>query len=231
MSLDLAGGKGGATTAMATASFDRVAWFYEQAANVYSFGLNPASKASQLPYLKAEQRVLYAGSGTGLDALAAARLGCQVTCLDNSPKMLDRARARFDAAGLSGEFLLADAFEHQQPAGYDVVVANYFLNTFGEDDMRRLLMRLSELLAPGGTLLVADVAPAQGNLLGRLVNRLHVRIPFYVFWLLGLIPYKPTYDYRAYLAEAGLALRRLDWFRLFRFGPVCYQSLVAERRG
>jgi ubiquinone/menaquinone biosynthesis C-methylase UbiE len=209
--------------------FDKAAWFYETAANWYSLGQIPASKRAQLEHLRVGDDVLYVGVGTGDDALLAAEHGCRVTCLDLSAGMLDRARVRFSKRGLDARFLEQDVLCHEHHDGYDVVVANYFLNSFVEADMRRVLAHIASLVKPNGNLLIADVAPPHGNLIYWCLNRIHIRTAFYVFWLLGLVPFKPTYDYRPYLAENHLQLVRIEWFRLLGYGPVCYQSICATR--
>jgi SAM-dependent methyltransferase len=50
-------------------------------------------------------------TGSGNAAEAAARRGAGVTGLDLLPELVDAARARFEAAGLDGEFVVGDA-EH-----------------------------------------------------------------------------------------------------------------------
>ncbi|HEY1355124.1 MAG TPA: methyltransferase domain-containing protein [Solirubrobacterales bacterium] len=48
-------------------------------------------------------------TGSGNAAEAAARRGARVTGLDLVPKLVDAARARFESAGLEGEFVVGDA--------------------------------------------------------------------------------------------------------------------------
>jgi ubiquinone/menaquinone biosynthesis C-methylase UbiE len=214
----------------ARAGFDWIAGCYEAVANIYSLGAIPRSKATQIKRMCAGDRVLYVGVGSGQDALMAAQHGCQVTCLDISGKMLAKVRARFDAAGLAGEFHQRDLADHVDAAGYDFVAANFFLNSFAPGEMVRMMHRLASLLGPNGQLLIADVAPPQGNPLYWILNRVHIRLAFYVFWLLRLIPYSPTYDYRDYLGNCELELKDIEWFRLLKIGPVCYQNVTAHRR-
>jgi ubiquinone/menaquinone biosynthesis C-methylase UbiE len=77
--------------------------------------------------IRAGQRVLDVAAGNGNASLAAARHWTQVTATDFVPSLLDRARQRAQAEGLSIEFRQADAealpFEAQS---FDVV-----LSTFG----------------------------------------------------------------------------------------------------
>jgi glycosyltransferase involved in cell wall biosynthesis/SAM-dependent methyltransferase len=64
--------------------------------------------------------VLEAGCGAGMQSLALARRGFDVTLLDFSEQALNQARRRFAHHGLEATFLLQDAFDHGQPE-FDLV--------------------------------------------------------------------------------------------------------------
>ena len=55
------------------------------------------------------RRVLDVAGGTGNAAIAAARCGCDVTCTDYVPALLERGRERARAERLAIEFAVADA--------------------------------------------------------------------------------------------------------------------------
>ena len=59
--------------------------------------------------LVAGSRVLDVAGGTGNMALAAARCGCDVTCTDYVPELLERGRERAQAERFGIEFAVADA--------------------------------------------------------------------------------------------------------------------------
>src|SRR5512140_1145967 len=59
--------------------------------------------------LAAGSRVLDVATGSGNAAIAVARCGCDVVGIDYVPELLDRARVRAGAEGLSVEFMEADA--------------------------------------------------------------------------------------------------------------------------
>lgn len=212
------------------ARFDRVASIYDALARVYSAGQIPAAKAAQLDHVAGGDRVLYVGAGSGEDAVWAARCGVELTCLDVSAEMLRHTAAKLTAAGLAAELIEGDVLGHDRAGHYDAVAANFFLNCFTEPRMKVVLAHLAELLRPGGKLLIADVAVPQGNLWGRCAQRLHNGAAIGLFWLLGLVPLHPIYDYRQYFAELGLETRQVRPFRLFRSGPVCYETICAVRR-
>ncbi|MCB9898560.1 MAG: methyltransferase domain-containing protein [Planctomycetes bacterium] len=56
-------------------------------------------------------RALEIGCGTGVNALELARRGFAVTAFDVAPRAVDRARARFAAAGLSADLRVASVHD------------------------------------------------------------------------------------------------------------------------
>jgi len=191
--------------------YDGVAGIYDLLAEAYSLGAIRVCKESHLRTLRAGDRVLFAGGGSGREALLAAKGGARVTVLDLSPAMLGRARRRFQAAGVPVELVLGDVLEHGPPGLYDAVVAHFFLNVFPEPAMREALGHLARLARPGGRVLIADFAPARGRLLPRVYFGLAVR----AFRLLAGNPVHRLYDYGALLPEAGLHLEARRTFGPF----------------
>ncbi|MGH7737350.1 MAG: class I SAM-dependent methyltransferase [Candidatus Tyrphobacter sp.] len=108
--------------------------------------------------VRSGQRVLDVACGTGVVALTAARLGANVTGLDLTPELLERARENAAIAQTSIEFLEGDA--EALPFGdgaFDVV-----LSQFGHIFAPRPDVALSEMLRvlrPGGTVAFSTWPP------------------------------------------------------------------------
>lgn len=106
----------------------------------------------------AGHRVVDVACGTGNAAIPAAQQGAQVTGIDLTPEMLDVARDRAQAAGVSVEWIEGDAEELPVPdAQVDVV-----LSTFGCMFAPRhevVADELARVLAPGGRLGLCTWAP------------------------------------------------------------------------
>ena len=49
------------------------------------------------------------------------------------------------------------------------------------------------------------------------------------FWALGVVPLHPIYDYTEHFAELHRQPVDTRYFRLFRVGPISYQSMTAVR--
>ncbi|SEK53805.1 ArsR family transcriptional regulator [Atopomonas hussainii] len=97
------------------------------------------------------------GSGDGRFLPALAERFSRVIALDNSPAMLEQAREHCHSAGLKHvKLLLADAL--QQPcAPADCVVLNMVLHHLPAP--AEALQALSQLVKPGGHLLISELCP------------------------------------------------------------------------
>jgi len=142
--------------------------------------------------------------------------------------MLDRARRRVGAlparslAGSRAEhvrFCCEDFFAHSAAEPYDMVVANFFLNVFAESMLPRAIARLSDLLRPGGTLLIGDFAPPVGHPALCILQRAYYLPPLALFRLLTRNPWHRLYDYRPVAERAGFTLEAHDRVRIFGLGP------------
>jgi SAM-dependent methyltransferase len=103
-------------------------------------------------------RVLDLGTGTGVLALELARLGLHVVAVDESARMLDAARAKLAAAGVSGvELRHGDASD--VPCGDDEVDASFahmvlqYLSAPAE-----ALAEMARVTRPGGRIVAVDFA-------------------------------------------------------------------------
>ncbi|MDP9373793.1 MAG: class I SAM-dependent methyltransferase [Chloroflexota bacterium] len=108
--------------------------------------------------LRGGQRVLDVAAGSGNAALAAARRFADATATDYVPALLDEARKRAAAEGLSLAFREADAEHLPFPeASFDVV-----LSTFGAmfaPDHERVARELARVCRPGGTIGMTNWTP------------------------------------------------------------------------
>ncbi|HSL10209.1 MAG TPA: methyltransferase domain-containing protein [Actinomycetota bacterium] len=112
-------------------------------------------------------RVLDAGAGTGALALLGAELGYEVTAIDLSSGMLDRARAKADARGLDLTFVVGSAAE--PPDGpFDAVIERHVLWTLPDP-----LAALSawRRVTPGGRLVLLEAIFGRQDLVAKAQHR------------------------------------------------------------
>jgi ubiquinone/menaquinone biosynthesis C-methylase UbiE len=214
---------------MAFKSYEHIAWIYEHLGTIYSGGQIYAAKASQIAEMRPGDKVLYAGVGPGEDALLAARLGTQLTCIDLAGSMLEKTERRLAAEGLAAELLQVDIMTHERPGYYDVVVVNFFLNVFSEPVVKRMLAHLVTLVRPEGKLLICDFAAAQGNAFARALQEVYWGVTDGFYALMGLAALHSVYDYTRYFPEVGLDLVSVRQFRPYGFLPCGFSAITARR--
>jgi ubiquinone/menaquinone biosynthesis C-methylase UbiE len=108
--------------------------------------------------LRANERVLDVGTGTGNTAIAAARRWCTVTGIDFVPALLERARERAKVERCEIELLEGDAEAIPFAEGsFDVV-----LSTFGVMfalDQKRAASEMLRVCRPGGRIGMTNFPP------------------------------------------------------------------------
>lgn len=99
--------------------------------------------------------VLDAGCGPGADAIWFASRGWDVTAVDISPTVVERARAAAerDVPELSGgiDWVVADLMTWRAPRRYDVVISQY---VHPDAPFADFVARLGDAVVPGGVLIV-----------------------------------------------------------------------------
>lgn len=154
----------------------RAATFDQQVGHeIFSDGEREAWRSLLLRHLGPGEgrRALDLAAGTGVVSHLLHGLGFEVTGLDWSETMLERARAKAAARGASIRFVLGDAEATLEEAGsYDVIVTRHLVWTLV--DPPAAFREWRRLLKPGGMLLVVDgdfVSPTWVKRLIGLVER------------------------------------------------------------
>ena len=94
-------------------NYDRAAWFYETSARVYSGNQVASSKSHQLNFMSAEDETIFLGVGSGEDAVNAAALGCNVTCVDISNGMLAKLERKLKKRNLECRLVCQNVLEFE----------------------------------------------------------------------------------------------------------------------
>lgn len=110
--------------------------------------------------------LLHLQCATGEDTLSWAVLGARATGVDLSPRQVELAQAKADAAGLSVQFIAADVYqlpEELQQESFDMVVTGGGALVWLPDlpGWARIVTRA---LRPGGRLLLSEEHPVTGCL-------------------------------------------------------------------
>jgi cyclopropane fatty-acyl-phospholipid synthase-like methyltransferase len=97
--------------------------------------------------------VLDAGCGTGDTALFFAARGLRVTGIDFVEEAIRRARAKAAQRGLAVDFRVQDALTLADTGErFASVIDSGLFHVFSDDDRRRYVRTLSQVLQPGGRL-------------------------------------------------------------------------------
>jgi len=120
------------------------------------------------------ERLLDVATGSGNAALAAARRGLDVTGVDYVPALLDRARRRADADGLSIEFVEGDAEALPFEDGSFDVTSSVFGAMFAPDQ-EQTASELARVTRSGGR--VGIVAHTPDGFIGNLFKVIGKHVP------------------------------------------------------
>jgi SAM-dependent methyltransferase len=118
----------------------------------------PAARLVKFAGVRAGQRVLDVGCGTGVVAITTARLGAKVTGLDLTPELLERARHNSQLAGVDVDWREGDA----ENLPFDDATFDVVLSQFGHMFAPRPSVAIAEMLRvlrPGGTIAFSTWPP------------------------------------------------------------------------
>jgi len=155
------------------AMFDRIAPVYDAMNRTMTAGLDRRwRRITAEAVVRSGDDVLDACCGTGDLAIADARAGGNVTGLDFSERMLERARRKApELTWLSGD-LLALPFAD---GSFDAATVGFGVRNV--DDLEAALRELRRVLRPEGRLGILEITRPRGWL-----------SPFYRFWFDAVIP-------------------------------------------
>ena len=140
------------------AGYDHIAPYYDALKRLVFGRSLENSQLVYLNYIKSSDHVLILGGGTGLVLDHLDQI--QIEYVELSGEMIRLASLRKCASHVNFHQIKFEAFESDQK--YDVVVANYFLDLFTDDDLPAIINKIKSLMRSEGILLVSDFRPT-GN--------------------------------------------------------------------
>jgi demethylmenaquinone methyltransferase/2-methoxy-6-polyprenyl-1,4-benzoquinol methylase len=154
--------------------FDRIAPVYDAMNRVMTVGLDLRwRRLAASAVVRPGDRVLDAACGTGDFALAGHRAGAlEVTGLDFSPRMLERARRKAPGLEFVEGDMLALPFEN---GAFDSATVGFGVRNVA--DLELALRELRRVLRPGGRLAILEITRPRGPLK-----------PFFTLWFDRIVP-------------------------------------------
>jgi ubiquinone/menaquinone biosynthesis C-methylase UbiE len=202
-------------------------WFWDRLARRYA-SMSIADQAAYetklektRAYLRPDSRVLEFGCGTGSTAILHAPHVAQILAIDYSARMLDIAREKARAAGLSNvSFAQATLAELDSPAGsWDVILGMSILHLL--PDRAEALTQVHELLEPGGVFISSTICIGDASWPMRVLAPMFRALP-----LLPSISSLALKQLKAELERAGFEIEHC-----WRPGDNKAAFIVARKRG
>ena len=211
--------------------FDRIAPVYDLMNRLMTAGLDRRwRRLTVAAAVRPGDRVLDVCCGTGDLAVEASRAGGEVTGLDFSPRMLERARRKLHSV----TWVEGDALELPfADESFDAATVGFGVRNLS--DLERGLQELRRVLREGGRVAVLEITRPKGPLrhfyalwFDRIVPLLGKVLPggaAYTYLPASVRRFPGPEELAAMLADAGFAEPR---FRLFAGGIVALHTGVAE---
>lgn len=163
--------------AEARQSYNRMSGWYD----LFSGSEKKFSQAGlRLLDVRAGERVLELGAGTGHALAEMARRGARLTALDLAEGMLHAARERSQAAGLEGaavDFIQGDALNLPFQSGiFDAVFISFTLELVDTPEIPLVLAECCRVLRPGARVGVVALA-REARTSVRVYEWFHARLP------------------------------------------------------
>ena len=148
--------------------FDRIAFLYDEIAQIASFNQINKSQLAFLSHLSTQSTCLILGGGTGyfLQKLLEENKTIHVTYVDASVKMIASAQKRI-TKNLPNELhrviFINACVEDFIFENYDLIICNYFLDLFDDAYVTLLIERFKQHLKKDGLLYITDFSiPEKG---------------------------------------------------------------------
>lgn len=148
-------------------TFETLAPYYREMEFVLAGGVLQRCRTAFIAEASNCRRALLLGEGPGRFLVELLRTcpSIEVTCVEQSPRMIQEAQHRIRRAGVAEArvcFEQSDALRWRPPGGaFDLIVTHFFLDCFRADELERLVSRMAASAATGARWLLSDFRTAE----------------------------------------------------------------------
>jgi len=158
-------------------------------------------------------KVVEIGCGTGTMAILAAKKGAQVFGFDVSSAMLDVARKKISAAGLSEKIEIAEmgvsGMDGLPDSSFDLVMSTLVFSELSHDEQAYALKHALRALKPGGRLAIADEAKPR-CIFKRLLHGVVRMIMLIITFVLTQTTTKAVENLEGMIEQAGFKIEKTE---------------------
>ncbi len=191
-------------------SFDRLAPFYRAMEWITAGGKLQRCRMEFLGEIPPPREILLAGEGHGrfLPECVKRFPEARILVVDSSERMLEIASSKVKSNKVG--FLHADLLDWDGPRGeFDLILTNFFLDCFTEEDLATVVSKLGEIAAPQADWLLADFRiPPSGT--ARWRSRIIVAMLYQFFQIVTGLKARSLVQPDAEILKTGFRLHRRE---------------------
>lgn len=179
--------------------FDNLAWCYDLLAKLVFGNRLVQAQNTFLHLIAPTSRVLILGGGTGaiVKVILQRQPACEITYIDASRSMIERAKARLKNHP-HVQFIHGTEDSIPMERNFDVVITPYYLDLFPEIQLRQVIDHIGKSLREGAFWIVADFCHSKKH-----QHRAMLAVMYHFFrWTTGIAA-RSLPDWSAVLSDSG----------------------------
>lgn len=194
-----------------TNSFDSIAWVYDSLAKLVFGDTIQSAQLEFLAEIKPSSSVLIIGGGTGwiLNELDSLSVSINVDYIEASVKMLEKSKLRGPFRNIEVRFIRGTQDSIQEHTQYNVIITNFFLDVFTEDNLLNVMQKLDSSLSEEGTWMMTDFVEN-----GKWWQRLLVKMMYSFFRITTRLEGRELQNFDYYFRNMGYSLiKEMGFFK------------------
>lgn len=211
---------------MAINSFDRIAWMYDGLAQLVFFGAIRKSQLTFLSYIEPRSKILIVGGGTGWILSELDKLGILMVVhyVEASTAMLKKSRLREPFKNIQVTFNHGTV-EELSKVRYNVIITNFFLDVFSEDNLGTVIEKLDSHLNRDGIWIITDFVNS-----GKKWQKILIKLMYGFFRFTANIEGSRLLDFKANFEQLGYQLStERSYFHKMIVSRICMKGKTDQQ--